>query len=108
MEPGNYSITSYYKDCREGNTIEVLPVLFADDMSMKYRDGSQFKAKLLDGQGRPYVGQSVTFNINGVFYNRTVDSDGFAKLNIKLMPGEYIITSEYNGAKLSNTIKIEA
>ena len=108
LEPGTYSITSYYKDCREGNTIEVLPVLFADDLSMKYRDGSQFKAKVLDGQGRPYAGQTVTFNVNGVFYNRTTGSDGIAKLNIRLMAGEYIITSEYNGAKLSNTIKIEA
>jgi hypothetical protein len=63
---------------------------------------------LLDGQGKPYAGQAVTFNINGVFYNRTTGSDGIAKLNIRLMPGEYIITSEYNGAKISNTIKIEA
>jgi hypothetical protein len=108
LDPGNYSITSYYKECREGNTITVLPILFADDMSMKYGDGSQFKVKLLDGQGQPYANQSITFNINGVFYNRITGSDGIAKLNIRLQPGEYIITSEYNGAKLSNTIKIEA
>ena len=35
---------------------------------MKYKDGSKFEAKFLDGQGKHYAGQNVTFNINGVFY----------------------------------------
>ena len=108
LEPDTYSITSYYKECREGNTITVLPVLTAEDVNMKYLDGSQFKAKLVDGQGNAYPGQTITFNINGVFYNRTTDSDGVAKLNLRLQPGEYIITSQYDDARISNTIKIEA
>ena len=74
---------------------------------MKYNDGSKFTAKLVDGQGNPYANQIVTFNIHGVFYNRTTNSDGFAQLNIRLQPGEYIITSEYDSAKISNTIKIQ-
>ena len=106
LEPGEYIITSYYKECREGNTIEVLPVLTASDLSMKYKDGSQFKAKLVDGQGKAYAGQTVTFNINGVFYNRTTDSEGVAKLNINLQHGEYIITSSYNGFNTANKITI--
>lgn len=60
-------------------------------------EGSQFKATLLDGYGNPNPNQNVTFNINGVFYNRTTGSDGVAKLNIRLMPGEYIITLSYDG-----------
>jgi hypothetical protein len=75
---------------------------------MKYGDGSQFKAKVVDGLGKSYPGQTVTFNLNGVLYNRTTDSGGIAKINIKLMPGEHIITSSYNGVIISNTIKIEA
>ena len=108
LEPEEYIITSYYKECREGNTIEVLPVLTANDLSMKYKDGSQFKAKLIDGQGKLYAGQKITFNINGVFYSRTTGSDGVAKLNINLQSGQYIITSEYNEYKISNIIKIGA
>ncbi|MBR6023653.1 MAG: Ig-like domain repeat protein [Methanobrevibacter sp.] len=108
LEPEEYTITSYYKECREGNTIKVLPVLTASDLNMKYKDGSQFKAKLVDGQGKPYAGQNITFNINGVFYNRTTDSGGVAKLNINLQSGKYIITSEYDGSRISNTIKIGA
>ena len=108
LNPGTYSITSYYKDCREGNTIKVLPVLTAENLNMKAGDGSKFKAKVVDGQGKPYANQKVSFNINGVVYNRYTGSDGIAALNINLMPGQYIITSEYESAKISNTINIGA
>jgi hypothetical protein len=108
IEPGDYSITSYYEECREGNTIKVLPVLTANDITMKYRDGTKFEAKLVDGQGKPYAGQSISFNINGVMYTRTTDSEGIARLNINLQAGEYIITSEYETSKISNTIIIGA
>ena len=108
LPQGNYTVTTYYKDCSQGNAIEVLPILIASDLSMKYLDGSQFKAKLVDGEGKAYPDQNVTFNINGRFYNRTTDSDGVAKLNIKLMPGEYIITSSYNGSNIANTVTIKS
>jgi len=103
---GNYTITTYYKDCSKGNNIEVLPILIANDLEMKYMDGSLFKAKLVDGQGKAYAGQSVQFNINGVFYNSVTSSDGVAKLNINLMAGEYIITSSYNSFNTANKITI--
>ena len=73
---------------------------------MKYRDGSKFEAKILDGQGRPYAGQTVKFNINGVFYTKTTGNDGIARLNINLLPGEYIITSSYNGLNAANKVTI--
>ena len=106
LPQGNYTITTYYKDCSQGNNVEVLPILNASDLKMKYKDGSQFKAKLVDGQGNAYAGQIVQFNINGVLYNKETDSDGIAKLNINLMPGEYIITSSYNGSNIANKITI--
>ena len=105
---GNYTITTYYGDCGRGNNIEVLPVLNATDLVMKYLDGSQFKAELVDGEGNPYQNQSVRFNINGVFYNRTTDDSGVAKLNIRLMPGVYIITSSFNGCNVANNITVTA
>uniref|UniRef100_UPI0025E1FB45 Ig-like domain repeat protein n=1 Tax=uncultured Methanobrevibacter sp. TaxID=253161 RepID=UPI0025E1FB45 len=108
LQAGDYIITAEYNGCMVSNNIKVLPILNATDVSMKYRDGTQFKANLVDGQGKPYVNQAVTFNINGVFYNRITDASGQAKLNINLMPGEYIITSSYNGSSIANTIKISA
>ena len=108
LPQGNYTITTQYKNCTQSNEIAVLPVLNADNLVMKYRDGSQFKAKLVDGQGKAYAGQSVQFNINGVLYNRETGSDGIAKLNINLMSGEYIITSSYNGFNIANKITIKS
>ena len=108
FQPGDYVITAEYKGCVASNNIKVLPILNATDINMKYRDGTQFKVTLVDGQGKPYAGQSVTFNVNGVFYNRQTDGTGTARLNINLMPGEYIITSSYNGSSIANTIKISA
>ncbi len=108
LEPGTYIITAIYKDLTMANIITVLPVLEAEDLKMKYNDGSQFEAKLVDGQGKAYAGQNVTFNVNGVFYVRTTDVNGVAHLNINLMAGEYIITSSYNNSNIANKITISS
>ena len=86
--------------------ITVLPVLNATDITMKYLDGTKFKVNLVDGQGNPYKNQFVRFNINGKFYDRLTDSNGQAALNIRLPPGEYIITSSFNGSNIANKITI--
>ena len=106
IQPGDYIITAMYGGCSVANNITVLPVLSAEDVVMTYRDGTKFKANLVDAQGSPLANTTVTFNINGVFYDRTTDGNGTAALNINLMPGEYIITSSYNGANIANSIKI--
>ena len=108
LPPGDYVITAEYKECKVSNDIKVLNVLTADDISMKYQDGTQFVETLVDGQGKPYAQQTIRFNINGVFYNKVTDSFGQAKLNINLLPGEYIITSSYNGLNTANKITITA
>ena len=106
LQPGQYVITAMYGGCSVANDIVVLPVLTASDLTMRYRDGSKFKANLVDGQGKPLSGANIEFNINGVFYQRTTDNTGLAALNINLIPGEYIITSSYNGANIANKITI--
>ena len=108
LQPDDYIITAEYKDCKVSNKIKILPVLSAEDISMKYRDGTQFVATLVDGQGKPLANEKVEFNINGVFYYRYTDSSGQAKLNINLQAGQYIITSSYNGANIANTVTISA
>ena len=108
LQPGDYIITAMYGGCNVANNITVKPILNATDITMTYKDGTQFKASLVDGQGNPLANTNITFNINGVFYNRTTDAQGIAKLNINLMAGEYIITSMYNDAAISNRITIRA
>ena len=106
LNPGDYIITAEYNGSAVSNNIKVLPVLTADDLDKKYGDSTPFEAKLVDGEGNPYSNQTVGFNINGVLYNRTTDGDGIAKLNINLQAGEYIITSSYDYAVISNKITV--
>ena len=110
LNPGKYILTAIdpLTDLQMSYNITVLPVLTAEDVNMTYKDGTQFKAKLVDGEGNPLANVNVSFNINGVFYQRTTDENGTARLNINLMPGEYIITSEYDNARISNKITIIA
>ena len=108
LNPGEYVLTAIdpLTGLRMSYNITVLPVLIADDLNMTYMDGSQFKASLVDGGGKALSGVNITFNINGVFYSRTTDENGTVKLNIKLIPGEYIITSQYENTVISNKITI--
>ena len=107
LDPGNYIITASYNGESVSNKINVLTRLVSSDLSMKYMDGSNFKVTVLDGQGIVSSGENITFNINGVFYNRTTDDDGLALLTINLMAGKYIITSYWNGYMKSNYITID-
>ena len=106
LNPGEYIAT--VQDLRTGLlmscNIIVIPVLTASDVVMDYNDGSQYEVKVLDEHGNPVANETVTMNINGVFYNRTSDSDGIARLNINLNPGEYIITAYHETAYVSNRI----
>lgn len=86
--------------------ITLLQVLTAYDIDMAYKDGTQFRAKLVDGKGNSLENVGITFNINGVFYTRYTNSSGIACLNINLMPGEYIIISQYGNVVISNKITI--
>lgn len=107
LRPGKYVITTMYGQYDVGNNVTVLPTLQTSDLKMKYLDGSAFNARVVDGQGNPLANQIVTFNVNGVFYNKVTNDEGIASLNIRLMKGEYIITSIYNGFETGNTIKIQ-
>ena len=106
LNPGVYIITAEYNGCRVSNNITVIPILTADDLTKDYGASDQFVATLVDGKGNPYAKQYVQFNINGVFYQRITDDNGQAKLNIRLMPGKYIITSAFGTFQTSNTIMI--
>ena len=106
LRPGEYIITTLYEGLAVGNNIVVLPTLVTRDLNMTYGDGSNFTAQTLDGQGKPLANQNVTFNINGVFYNKVTNDNGVASLIMRLMSGKYIITSYWNDFQTGNTIII--
>ena len=108
LRPGNYTITTMYDGLDIGNKVSVLPTLVTKDLNMKHLDGSNFTALTLDGQGKPLANQNVSFNVNGVFYHKVTNKEGIASLGIRLMSGEYIITSYWNDFQTGNTIKISS
>lgn len=110
LSPGTYVITASNPENGEkhSNTITVLPTIVENhDITKYYKNGTQYTVRLLDAQGNPVgAGESVSFNIDGIFYTRTTDKNGYATLNINLRPGDYIITAEYNGCKVSNNLHV--
>uniref|UniRef100_UPI0026E0AB61 hypothetical protein n=1 Tax=Methanobrevibacter woesei TaxID=190976 RepID=UPI0026E0AB61 len=85
----------------------VLPTLTGEDVVMDFQDGSTYDVAVVDGQGKPLVNETVTMNINGVFYNKVTDENGIASLDINLRPGEYIITTTHENATISNKITVK-
>ena len=113
LNPGNYSITSifngneFYAGTNITNNITVLPTISGSDVVKYYKNGTQYYAVALDGNGNPLVGVNVTFNINGVMYTSVTNEDGIAMLSINLNPGNYIITAIHpNGLMISNNITV--
>lgn len=93
LNPGNYTIKTTFNGTTVENMITVLPTLIGDNLVKYFRNASQFYISLIDGEGNPVTGINITMNINGVFYDRTTNENGTAKLNINLNPGQYILTA---------------
>ena len=110
LVPGTYSFQTTNPVTNESATytITVLPRFTEDSDLVKYfRNDSQYVLKVLDDDGNTVkAGEIVTYNINGVFYNRTTNATGHVKLNINLPPDTYINTAEYKGCKVAHTVKV--
>ena len=109
--PGNYSIsTSFDYDNNSivlNSDVEVFSTLSGNDVVKTFKNDTQYYATVLDNNGNPLANSEITFNINGVFYNRKTNENGIARLNINLNSGEYILTAIHNnGLMFSNKIVV--
>ncbi|WP_365907109.1 adhesin [uncultured Methanobrevibacter sp.] len=97
LAAGEYSVKSINPATNESviNNLTVISTISAGNIIKLYKNGTQYYATFVDGQGNVLVNKTVKFNINGVFYQRDTDENGTARLNINLYPGEYILTA-YN------------
>ena len=85
LQPKDYLVTA---TCKVGNdtitskdVITVTSNIITKDITLYYKNGASFEATILDANGKAVgKGINVTFNINGVFYTRTTDENGTAKL----------------------------
>ena len=108
LNPGNYTLTAYNPINGEerGFNVLVKPLIETSDLTKYYNNESKFEAKIYNKDGSLAVNKTVSFNINGVFYTRTADENGIVKLAITLRPGDYIITSMYEGLSIGNKVKV--
>ena len=110
LSPGEYILTAYNPVTGEqsSNKITVLSRITENhDIVKKYLNATQFTARIIDDDGSPVgEGKEVTFNINGVIYQRYTNSTGHVKLNINLNTGIYTITTSYQGCMASNTVVV--
>ena len=107
--PKEYIITNYNLVTGEENSnkVTVKSLLVGNsDLVKYYLNESSYTLKVIGKDGKIAAGQEVTFNINGVFYHRVSDDNGVVSLGIKLRPGTYIVTAEYEGCRVSNNITV--
>ena len=90
------------------NNITVLSAITENKNIIKYyKNATQYTVSVIGDDGKAVgAGESVIFNINGIFYTRQTNELGIATLNINLPPSDYVITADYNGCKVSNNIKV--
>ena len=112
LNPGDYTVTAKYNGRFGANStsadVHISSTVSGNDIVKMYRNGTQYYAKFTDTSGNPLVNGDISFNINGVFYNRKTDGSGQAKLNINLNPDTYIITAinGLNNEQHSNTVEV--
>ena len=109
LNSGEYILTAIHQSglmC--SNLITVLPSISASDLSKFYMNDSQYTATFYGDDGSALVNTEVSFNINGVFYRKITDENGVARLNIRLIPGTYIITAinPTHGEMASNIVTV--
>ena len=114
LNSGTYTISYFFEGNEEydsfsgENTVKVLSTVNGDDVEKYFKNDTQYYVTFVDGHGNLLKDVTVTLNINGVFYQRKTDEKGTARLNINLIPGEYVITAvnPINGEMYSNIITV--
>ncbi|MDL2246730.1 hypothetical protein LJB96_03850, partial [Methanobrevibacter sp. OttesenSCG-928-K11] len=112
--PNNYTIKVYFNGTDNYNNknitsnLTVKSTITGNDLVKHYRNDSQYSVKVLDSKGNLLNNSIVSFNVNGVIYNKSTGSDGVATLDINLYPGDYIITATTEtGLSISNNITVK-
>ena len=112
--PGEYKASALFNGTDDYDmaavnaSVLVKNTILGNDTTLYFRNGTQYVAKFLDGNGKALANTDVKFNINGVFYTRVTDENGIARLNIRLDPASYIITA-YNpvtGEQKANEVTV--
>ena len=108
LNSGYYDVNVRVDELTINSSVTIKSTVSGSDLTKIYRNDTQYSAVFYDNEGNPLKNTVVLFNVNGVFYNKSTDSNGIATLNINLPVGEYIITATnpYTGEMHSNNITV--
>ena len=92
------------------NVNKEIVTIQANDMTITYGDAYDFIATFFDNGGLPLANKYIAFKVDSDEYPVKTDSNGVAKLEIGLNPGEYNITSinDYAGTSIVNRLTVKA
>lgn len=99
-----------YHEVEGSFKIKVLPKprIEASDLKMVYSDGSKFKIRVYDGEGKIAKNTQVVFKINGKkFKTVKTDKKGYASIAIDKIPGLYKITVTALGVKVTKKVRVK-
>lgn len=121
LKPGTYTVKYSYstlglKDYNvKSNSIKIVRqsvAVTANDLVMKYNDGSSYQVTIKNKTGTPLNGITVQFTLNGKNTKVTTDAKGIAKLKIAENIGYYPIdmqvvnSSYYTSSKITKHILV--
>ena len=109
LRPGEYRCVvdaledSTHQSSQENCTVRILSdtIMEGTNITKMEDETSVYQCAVYDFYGNR-VQCNVDITVNGVTYTRHTDSNGLAKLNIRLGKGEYTLTARFNGDTLHN------
>lgn len=66
-----------------------------------------YSVRLIEVNGIPMPGRTVTIEFNDKKYNVTTNDDGYALFNLNLSEGSYTISASYKNATVHNTLTVK-
>ncbi|MCI6931196.1 MAG: hypothetical protein MR750_08105, partial [Methanobrevibacter boviskoreani] len=81
----------------EENNNKIPVNLVANDLVKYFLNDTALDVYLYDNNHNPLVNHKISITICGKTYNKTINSDGMARLNINLWPRIYNATIKYDG-----------
>ncbi len=83
------------------NNIDKIPVnLVVNDLVKYFHNNNTLNIYLYDNNGNPLVNQKITITLQEITYNKTINSEGMACLDINLWPNTYNATIKYEGTSI--------
>ena len=79
------------------------------NVNMEYDDGTTYKVRIIGDDGNyAGAGEVVSFILNGKKMTAKTDKNGYAAIKVSLAPGQYSVSAEYKGVKVSNKVVVKS